>query len=245
MKNEPLEQYKVELQEVDLGQDSPFKKICCPSCEADVPADNININDKIAKCGSCHIVFPFHNEVANLVDSRKPKQEVIRPEGIDMFYYKDELDITIQQPLLVTEGMLAGFMPVFAAMFIAIYFLKGTIPLALPLVTSLITIASWINLYARRNHKVHITMDDRHLSIIRRPKKLIKDQHYRINDIDQIYVKGPAGMTSVYMIVNSVQGQKHVKLISSVDSLSKARFMEQEIERHLRIPDRRIPEENP
>ena len=52
-------------------------------------------------------------------------------------------------------------------------------------------------------------------------------------------------MTSVYMIVNSAMGQKHVKLISSVDSLSKARFIEQEIERHLSIPDRRIPEENP
>lgn len=245
MKNEPIEQYKVELQEVDLGQDSPFKKICCPSCETDVPADNLNINDKIAKCGSCHIVFPFHHEVADLMDVRKAKQEVIRPEGIDMFYYKDELDITIQQPLLVVEGMVAGFVPVFAAMFIAIYFLKGTIPLALPLVTTLISIASWINLFARRYHKVHIAMDDRHLSIIRRPRKFIKDQHYRINDIDQIYVKGPAGMTSVYMIVNSVQGQKHVKLISSVDSLSKARFIEQEIERHLGIPDRRIPEENP
>jgi hypothetical protein len=245
MKNEPLEQYKVELKELDLDSPSAFKKIGCPSCEADVPAENININDKIAKCGNCHVVFPFHDEVADLMDSKKAKQEVIRPEGIDMFYYRNELDITIQQPLLVAEGMIAGFVPVFAALFIAIYFIKGTIPLAFPLVTSLISIASWINLFARRNHKVHISMDDRHLSIIRRPKKFIKDQHYRINDIDQIYVKGPAGMTSVYMIVNSAMGQKHVKLISSVDSLSKARFIEQEIERHLSIPDRRIPEENP
>lgn len=245
MKNEPIEQYKLELTEVELETHSSFKKICCPSCKADVPADNININDKIAKCGSCHVVFPFHEEVSELMDSRKAKQEVIRPEGIDMFYYKDELDITIRQPLLAAEGIIAGFVPLFAAMFIAIYFLKGTIPLVLPLVTTLISIASWINLYARRHHKVHITMDDRYLSIIRRPKKLIKDQHFLINDIDQIYVKGPAGMTGVYMIVNSAMGQKHVKLISSVDSLSKARFMEQEIERHLGIPDRRIPEENP
>ena len=158
MKNEPLEQYKVELKELDLDSPSAFKKIGCPSCEADVPAENININDKIAKCGNCHVVFPFHDEVADLMDSKKAKQEVIRPEGIDMFYYRNELDITIQQPLLVAEGMIAGFVPVFAALFIAIYFIKGTIPLAFPLVTSLISIASWINLFARRNHKVHISM---------------------------------------------------------------------------------------
>lgn len=246
MKNEPLEQYKMELKEVELDTPSPFKKIGCPSCEADVPADNININDKIAKCSNCHVVFPFEAEISHLTQSQpKIKQEVLRPEGIDMFYYKDELDITIKQPLLVTEGMIAGFVPVFAFMFIAIYFSKGTIPLAFPLVTSLISIAAWINLFARRNHKIHIAMDDRHLSIIRRPKKFIKDQHYRINDIDQVYIKGPTGMTSLYMIVNGNKGQKHVKLISNIDSISKARFIEQEVERHLGIPDRSIPEENP
>ena len=46
------------------------------------------------------------------------------------------------------------------------------------------------------------------------------------------------------MIVNEPTGQKHIELISNVDSRSKAKYIEQEIEKYLGIKDRRVPDEN-
>ena len=81
------------------------------------------------------------------------------------------------------------------------------------------------------------------MNISWRPKKFIKDQQFNIKDIDQIYTRSVSGLSSIFMIVNGIDGQKHIKLIQGLDSLSKARFLEQEIERHLGIVDRNIPEE--
>ena len=46
------------------------------------------------------------------------------------------------------------------------------------------------------------------------------------------------------MIVNGAEGQRHVVLIPKVSSLSKAKYLEQEIEKHLGIKDRKVPESN-
>jgi hypothetical protein len=43
------------------------------------------------------------------------------------------------------------------------------------------------------------------------------------------------------MIINGLEGQKHEKLIT-VNTLSKAKYLEQEIERYLQIEQRVVPE---
>ena len=45
------------------------------------------------------------------------------------------------------------------------------------------------------------------------------------------------------MIVNGLEGQRHIRLIPSLNSLSKARYLEQEIEKYLGIIDREVLEE--
>ena len=45
------------------------------------------------------------------------------------------------------------------------------------------------------------------------------------------------------MIVNGFDGQKHVKLTQTMARLPKAQYLEQEIERHLGIVDKKVSEE--
>ena len=45
------------------------------------------------------------------------------------------------------------------------------------------------------------------------------------------------------MIINESKGQKHQKLLT-LDTISKAKFPEQEIEDYLFIEDRKVPEAN-
>lgn len=242
MAYKPLEKHKLKLQEVDVENASLFKKVGCPSCGSDVPAANLNINDKIAKCHNCDVLFSFHND---LVDLAAPaKQEILRPEGIDLFHYQGELDISMQQPVSIPEALLGALLPIFGLLFTLIFFLSNKdISIFLPLISSLAGFLALFNLLHRSKQKLFIHIDDRHLSIKRRPRKFLKDQAYNISEIDQLYVKNVGGQYFVYMIVDSRLGQKHIKLVSHIESTSKARYLEQEIEKQLGILDRKVPEE--
>ena len=90
---------KLKLKKIELGKTQDFHKILCPSCENEVNASDLNINDKIAKCGECNGIFSFQNTVNQLVTNpEKVKQDIVKPEGIGQFNFKDELSFAIQQP---------------------------------------------------------------------------------------------------------------------------------------------------
>jgi len=248
MENEPLEEYQLKLKDLSLTPKKLFQKITCPSCNNKVLADNININDKIAKCGSCNVVFPFVNEIEALLNPTKLKQEVLRPEGIEIFRYKNDLDITVDQPQSMAEVLIVlVFLPIVLFFSIMLYLNEGASPMW-PIGTALFWILGLYNLIANgKKSKIFIAIDDKYLDIKWRPKKLNKDQKYNVDEIDQLYTKtgtdsNGSGYNHVYMIVNAKEGQKHVRLLGT-KTLSKARYLEQEIEKHLGIKDRIIPEE--
>jgi len=246
MEREPIEKQKLKLKTVPTELPKVFKKICCPSCTDEVPADNININDKIAKCNHCDVVFPFHQEVEAFQDTTKIRQEVIRPEGIDIFHFQDELEISVGQPSVnfMLDYLGVTFFPIFAFLTAMIFFDGGEISSSVPFIFLALTALSSIRLFNRTKYKIHITIDEQQLHLYWRPKNFHKDQSYAIADIDQVYIKTIDGHNfGVKMIVNGVEGQKHVTLVKYAGSKSKAQYLEQEIEQHLGITDRRVPEE--
>jgi len=234
-------QYKLELKELESQKKSGFQKIHCPSCGESVPADHININDKIAKCGGCHAVFPFQHKIDELLNSRQPKQTVLRPDGIDLYAYKNELEIAVKQPTSGWDVVPWSVWPWFPLLFTALFFTKG-FPLVILLCSWLIGVFPIMNLINRSKHKIYLTMDDVYFNIQWRPKKFVKDKRFLVRDIDQIYIRDYHGYHQVMMIVNQAGGQKHEHLITII-GISKARFLEQEIEKYLKIEDRKVPEE--
>lgn len=248
MDYEPLEEYKFKLEDLSLNPKKTFQKICCPSCNSNVAAENININDKIAKCNSCHVVFPFQNDIEELLNPQLAKQEVIRPEGIELFKYKDEIDITVDQPPSVFEALaILIFLPLIIFFCFMFYYKQGFSPIW-TIGSGLFWILALANsFYSKDKNKIYITIDDKFMDIKWRPKKFVKDVKYNVDEIDQIYTKSGVNgngvaTNGVFMIVNGVEGQKHIKLMV-LHTLSKARYIEQEIERYLGIVDREIPEE--
>ena len=62
--------------------------------------------------------------------------------------------------------------------------------------------------------------------------------------IDQLYLKPSQEMPghyNIHMVINGMEGQKHERLMK-VSSLSKAKYLEQEIENYLGIENRAVPE---
>ncbi len=231
-------QHKLDLKALEKRKNSSFYKISCPSCGQSIPADDINIQDKIAKCGGCHAVFPFEHKLNALLTARKPKQTVLRPEGIDLYAYQNELEISLRQDVQVMDILPWSLWPIFPILFTILFFNQG-FPLTIMLASWMVGIFPLMNLFTFSKHKVYITMDEVYLNIQWRPKKLIKDKRFLVRDIDQIYIKKLNGYHNVVMIVNQPSGQKEITLLS-VRSLSKARFLEQEVEKYLKIEDREV-----
>jgi hypothetical protein len=237
----PIE--KLELREIKKEFPKTYKKVNCPSCETEVAADNLNLQNSIAKCGSCNALFSIEEEIENLKPKKLMKQEVIRPEGIDLFHFKDDLDITVQQHLQGLNAMGLIFLPMLAMFSILIFFTKG-IPIFYPL---LFTLGSFYFIYQVLNqskNKTFIDINDKFLSIRSRPKNFKKDRNFAASDIDQLYIKEAmegSGYYTLFMVVNGLEGQKHEKLLT-VNTLSKAKYLEQEIELYLNIEDKEVAE---
>jgi len=243
MKKEPEQLHKLKLKDLNSKVGNSYEKITCPSCDTTIPAADINIQDKIAKCGGCNAVFPFKLKIEELLNARTPKQTVLRPAGIDMYAYRDELELVVQQPATGLDVIPWTLFPMLPILFTALFFTGKGFPLPLMILSWLMGIYPVFNALNFKKHKIYMQMDDVYFNIQWRPKKFTKDKNILVKDIDQVYVQKYAnGYYNIKMIVNEVAGQKHIKLMT-LASIHQARFIEQEIERYLKIPDREVPEE--
>jgi len=206
----------------------------------------LQLKDKIGKCIHCNAVFPFHQEIANFHKREEKKEPIKRPEGIDLVHFQNELDITLDQPYPVVNVIGFFFFILFGFLTTLIYFKKG-ISIFIPGGFLLGSMYCLYNIFTREKNKIHLSIDEHNLTVKWRPKKRMKDRVIDVQEIDQIYLRTDQTKTvySLYLILNGIEGQKHMPLLPSFGtSLSKARYLEQEIEKHLGITDRKVPESN-
>ncbi len=233
---------KVSLPNDDFFQ-VPVRQVRCPSCQNEIPATDINIHEKVAKCTSCNALFSVQSIMDDLTDEPSMRHEVIRPEGIELFKFQDELEISVRQPFLVGEIMAAVFIPLFVLIF-TIAFLTGKFDATAMIIAWSLLAITMINLLLRKRHKIHINVDSRNLSIVWKPRKFMKTRVIPVDEIDQLYVATSTGISSIFIVLNGVEGQRHIKILSGLRGVSKARYLEQEIEKHLGIKNRKVPEES-
>lgn len=220
----------------------PVRQVRCPSCLGEIPVVDVNIQEKVAKCTSCNSLFSVKSIIDDLTAEPTMQQEIIRPEGIELFKFRDELEISVRQPFLVGEIMAAIFIPIFTIMF-TIAFLTGKFDVTAMIISWSFLAIAMINLLLRKKHKIHINVDSRNLSIVWKPRKFMKTRVIPVGEIDQLYVATTSGISSIFIVVNGVEGQRHMKILSGLRGVSRARYLEQEIEKHLGIKNRKVPEE--
>ena len=241
------EQYKpaekLELKILDASLPKIFKKVHCPSCEMEVVAGDMDLQQNVAKCAQCNSLFSIAEEVKSVTSQPKMKQEVFRPEGIDLFYYQDDLDIAIKPHLQGLDIFGISLVPAVAMIMIFAYFIKG-ISIFWPIAFILGSLYFIYKIFNYANYRTYINLNGDFTGIQIRPKNFRKDKRFATDEIDQLYLRHAAdgsGHYTIYMIVNGLEGQKHVKLLT-VNTLSKAKYLEQEIEKYLKITDRTVPE---
>lgn len=239
----PLHKHK-EQDRVELPK--TFKILCCPNCDSELPTENLNLDKNLGKCNSCNAVFSIENELIDLQKGpQKIKQEILRPEGVELFHYQNNFAAYFDQPIAPIEW---PFVFIYVIAFIAgigaSLELQTIIPfLILSVGSSLLHYLYYLT--RKERHRVILEIDEGYLNILWRPRKFIVDKSYKIEDIHQFYVKARSdkAVWYLYMIVDEGQGQKHIKLTSTY-SASKTKYLEQEIESYLNIQDAEVPEED-
>lgn len=237
MEEKELYKEKVKLQEVDLDPktEQNYTTVDCPSCQTSVPAEHININDKIAKCGECDVVFSFDNTLKSLNQSEVSKQKVLRPQGIDVYEFKHETEIAVKQPVAPLEILPFTILPIFLLFSILFYFKNGY-SLMWPGIALIMNLILTVYLYKREKHTVNIHIGKTDFKVQWRPKKLMSDKSYHISDIKQLYVKGH----QIFMVVDGIEGSQHVNLVPGLVNQTQAHYLEQQIEAYLKIEDQAV-----
>jgi len=248
----PLADYKqpykedfLDLNKPDLSQANNVIEISCPKCENTIAAGDLNIDDKLAKCTSCNVVFSFHKEISVLKNEhRKTRQRILRPEGIDMFHFNDELELSFKQSFSLAEQFMFLLVPFFSLVMVGSLAQTSlhSLIIASPFLISIL--ATILYFIFRIRQVKYIKVDSNGLRVLKHPNVLKTTEVYDADHIGQLYVKhdSSSGSWKLMMLVDEGDGQKHVKL-TQLKTASKAKFLEQEIESYLKLEDVVVPEE--
>jgi len=106
------------------------------------------------------------------------------------------------------------------------------------------TIFSTVSLLRHKRNKIFVTATQEDLYIDFRPSNFSKDVHYKVKNIEQLFVKVDQYGLGLHMVVNSSAGQKQERLISRFKNITHAKYIEQELEKYLGITNKSVPGEH-
>ena len=247
------EQSKVLVKEKLKIKSSKLLEVDCPNCGSLVHPDDININKSMGKCNSCHEVFSFEEDHF-FFDDRPNRPEMIMPEGTDVLTLSETLDIRVNWFKSYSKAGL-GFLTFFTFMWNAIVgvFAIGMLTagavgalmgLSVHLIVGLVLIYWMASIFFNHtdiiisNNQIRITSGP-----LRNPFK--RDKSVAAQDIEQLYVNRYTSSTTngkpnyayaLYAILKNGNKQEVIKGMNKETQL----YLEQEIERYLKIKDRPV-----
>lgn len=246
MKHKPFHKIKLDLNEYSDDDSNDFEFVDCPSCKSQVDADGINLDHLMAKCNSCNAVFSIDDVKTQLKTKHKSKQPIERPEGVEKFYFGEELDLTVNQTGYFLEWYFAFFFPFMALGFFGGW-TQGVVPLFVPILCLVIAIVSIVSLITKKRHLSHIRVNRSNIDVIHRPNKFKRNVEIETSQVEQIYVANipiaGGGKYALKAVVNGDDGQKHKVLLKGIKTVRAAKYMEQEIESYLGIENQEMLEE--
>ncbi len=224
----------------------------CPSCSALVHADDINIATMVAKCGQCHTVFSFADQfpaAASVPVYSKP--EILMPVGIEVLRMLSELQIEISWRKTSNK-----FFLFFTALWNAI-----VIPMAVVIIMTgelkmLLFLSIHLSvglgfLYASLTtllNTTYISVNSRRLVVEHKPLWVPFNPGHDVSafDIKQLYaIKYEQGKSNgrpvfAYSLHLALKNGQDLKLLKGLKTPDQAQYIEQEIERFLKISDEMV-----
>lgn len=240
-------------------------KIYCESCGSEIPAANINLQDRIAKCESCNNIF----SISKLLDGiAPPKQSSQESSG---YYQKSDVPlpkgVTVEQDyegLKITRkwfNLTAIFLTIFClfwdgfmVMWFAISISTGAYEMAaFGSIHAIVGICITYWCIALYLNKTTITVSSYLIKVHHSPLPFPGSKEHNIDQLNQVFIKervrtshssGEYSSSSRYYTydIYILDGNnKETKILSNLNDKSQALYIEQEIEKYLDIEDRYVP----
>lgn len=220
----------------------------CPNCNSNIPANDININELVAKCARCGQVFNFKGKEIQL---GRHRPEVVIPPGIESYSLLSELNLEISWRKSASSFLLffTIIWNLFLIPFVGVAVLSGelmilgVISLHLLVGVCLLyyTIATLVNTTYIMVDRHRITIDHKPLHMPFYPNRDIP-----IREVKQFFTKKyMSGKTNgnpnyAYSLHLQKEDGSEVRLLKGLKRPNHARYVEQEVERFLDIPDQPV-----
>jgi len=224
-------------------------QINCKKCGAEIPAENVNVERLIAKCSKCNSVFSFADSFGDAERAQSVRRlNVPMPERFKMENVGSDLKITrrwfswIFVALTFFAIFWNGFMAVWFGMAISqgiwIMALFGLLHGGIGIVLLYYVLSGYLN-------KTVVTVNRQSLEIKHGP---LPYPGKKLNSVDikQLYCKERVSRSSKgsisynYEVHAVARDGKDRKLLTGLGGSDQALFVEQEIERFLRIEDKPV-----
>lgn len=230
-------------------------RLICPECGEPIAAEDINIRALLAKCSACAEVFSFADRVRSetvSVDSEAPAPprpiDLALPKGMTLEQRGERLTISRRWFSCVALPMLgfAACWDTFLVVWYAIAFSQEgpafTISTLFPIIH--VGIGIFITYYALAQviNRTVITVDDEVLKIVHTPLPWRGGKTIYVSAIKQIYVhrvdkynRKSNRMTETFSVFALLPDEATVPIVEGLPSKAQALYLEQELERRLKI----------
>ena len=227
----------------------------CHACGKPIPAEDVNIKMAIAKCGACDAVFSFAGDLG--ADERQAaiaeRPVVPQPRQFTVENWGSDLVISRRwfSPAVFFLVFFCAFWDGFLIFWYSMAFTQKDIPW-LMIVFPVLHVAVGVGLtyfvlcsFVNRT-KIKVGMGQ--LTVRHGPLPWPGNHTLNSVDVEQLYCRSKFhrskhGGRYTYEVHALLHDGKKQKLVSGLDDSDHAIFIEQSLEDHLRIEDRRVPDE--
>lgn len=161
-------------------------QLTCPNCEKTVRAENINIQQMVAVCGTCDTVFDFTHPNAQSIPPKLKKRKVKPPAPMIVDERDDSLELAFRTNFRLDRdesfitGIILSGLGFFGSIATINEFLYDTRTI-FPLVFVLVTLALIYRLILHVYNRTHIYMDMDTITISRQPLPQFFDTSKTVN----------------------------------------------------------------
>jgi hypothetical protein len=218
----------------------------CPTCNAPIAADDMDLPRGLAKCRACQAVFRFDDDPL-LTGAEKPRMPTPRPEGVVASQGAGELRFV--RRWFTAKYVFLTFFAVFWDGFLAVWYymafrLPGS-PLMVKLfpllhvgvgtVLTYAVIAGWLN-------RTVVEVGPGHLGVRHGPVPWPGNLDLPTGGLKQLFCerranRGRYGITYTYDLVAVLADGSRRKLLTGLDQPDVPRYLEEQMEKYLRITD--------
>jgi hypothetical protein len=235
------------------------QELSCPRCRQVLGADDANLETAIGRCLHCNRVFSLYDQIQGLFEQGEEPLRTRAPVSLPPRFHLDESGdaLTIRWRWFKASVFFLLFFAIAWDGFLFAWYTGATLHdgtpfmvFAFPLIH--VGVGVWLTYQVLTGfvNSTRVTADRERLVVRHGPLPWLGNKNIESSKLEQIYVAQTEKSTKNgssyfrYEVRAQLKGQaKEVKLLKGLEESEQALFVEQELERFLRIRDRAVPGE--